>query len=71
MNARAKKLLEQLTLRLDEDVHGRFEKQARILEAKAGVRISRSEVARKVLVLGLELLEREERATEVEEPARA
>lgn len=52
-----KKLLEHLTLRLDEELVARLEEHARRVEELAGVRVSRSEIARQVLVRGLDALE--------------
>lgn len=51
------KLLEQLTLRVDEELVRRLETQARLIEQDSGVRVSRSEVARRVLLVGLGTLE--------------
>lgn len=53
------KRLERLTLRLDDELLARLETHARRLEDLAGVRLARSEVARKVLALGFDLVERD------------
>ena len=55
-----KKLLEKLTLRLDEDLVTLLEERARIVEDFAGVRVSRSEVARAAIERGLRALQEDE-----------
>ena len=57
--AEREKLLERITLRLDEILLARLEQHTRKLEDRAGVRLSRSEVARKVLELGFDRVEAE------------
>lgn len=56
------KLLEQLTLRIDDALVQRLEAQARAIEQDAGVRVSRSEAARRILMVGLAALEEDARA---------
>lgn len=58
-----KKKTEQIGLRLDEDLMAEFEEYALQLETAAGVRISRGEIARRLLVHGLAAVRAAEAAT--------
>lgn len=52
-----RKLLEQITMRLDNDLLARLETYARRLENRSGLRLSRCEVARQLLMRGLDAIE--------------
>ena len=58
----SEKRLERITLRLEDDLLGRLERHARRLEDMVGVRLSRSEIARKVLERGFDSLDEDERS---------
>lgn len=55
--AEREKLLERITVRLDEPLMGRLERHARSLEEAAGVRLARAEVLRKLVERGLDAVE--------------
>ena len=48
-----KKLCEKLTVQIDEDLHAMFEAHAQRVEQRAGVRVSRGEIARRLIEVGL------------------
>lgn len=51
MVSRKKQVL--LTVRLDEDLADELEKHAQEIESERGVRVSRSEISRALMVIGL------------------
>jgi hypothetical protein len=53
----SEKLVEKLSIRLDGPLRDRVESHAQRLEKSAGVRVSRSEIARKILEIGLDHLD--------------
>lgn len=59
-NGNGKPLTEHLTIRLDEDLSDEIEAEARRREDAAGFRISRNELVRLLLRLGLTTMRNEE-----------